>query len=53
MFQGVDSDGSFISVIIGDRNIVETKVERDYVVDHRIDRFYLFKNPKVGKYSKK
>ena len=53
IFQGVDSEGSFISVMIGDGNIVDTKVERDYVVDHKIDRFYLFKNQKVGKYSKK
>lgn len=49
----MDSDGSFISVILGDKNVVQTKVERDYVVDHKIDRFYLLKNPRVGKYSKR
>lgn len=53
VFEGVDSNGEFNSVIVGQGSITKTSVERVNVIDHTIDRFFLIKNPKIGQKSKK
>lgn len=53
LFQGVDTDGDFISVRIGKGESELTEVETMKIIDQGIDRFYLLKNMKLGKSTKK